>query len=189
MISQKQLFKQIFLVTVIILSVLPLILTFSSILTSIFENMRWYKFLENYIVPFESRLVVLLIKFVGITGQIASNKDYSLVLLKEGGNIIPVKLEWNCLGWQSLILLGLTLIMGLRGKYSLISKLDTLIIGFLGTFVINIFRITFIVTLAFYWNSFAAFVIHDYFAALVTLVWLIFFWWFSYSYVLELKRE
>jgi len=30
-----------------------------------------------------------------------------------------------------------------------------------------------------------AYLIHDYFAALTTIVWLVFFWWFSYRFVLE----
>lgn len=188
MSSRKELFKKIFLVLVIILSVLPLIVTFSSVLTTIFQKMSWYVYLEDYLVPFESRLVVVLIKLVGITGQVASKENFSLVLLKEG-IVIPVKLEWNCLGWQSMILLVITMVMGLRGRYSFGSKLQTLIIGILGTFIINLFRIAFIVILAYYWNSFAAIIIHDYFASFVALIWMLFFWWFCYSYVLELKKD
>jgi hypothetical protein len=45
----------------------------------------------------------------------------------------------------------------------------------------------FIVSLAYYWNTAAAMIIHDYFASFVALVWMLFFWWFSYRYILEDK--
>lgn len=182
--NQKALFRKIFLVMAIILLALPLIVTFSSVLTTIFEKMSWYKFLENYLVPFESRLVIIIIKFFGVTGQVAVGENFSLVLAK-GSSLIPIKLEWNCLGWQSMILLAITFAMGLRGKYSFGSKLEIVLIGILGTFIINLFRIAFIVILAYYWNALAAMIIHDYFASFVALVWILFFWWFSYTYVLD----
>jgi hypothetical protein len=43
----------------------------------------------------------------------------------------------------------------------------------------------FIVSLAYYWNTAAAMIIHDYFASFVALVWMLFFWWFSYRYLPE----
>ena len=41
----------------------------------------------------------------------------------------------------------------------------------------------------YYVNSLAAQIIHDYLAAFLTLLWLIFFWWFSYSFILEEKPD
>lgn len=34
-----------------------------------------------------------------------------------------------------------------------------------------------------------ALLIHDYFAAITTIAWLFFFWWFAYSFVLETKGK
>lgn len=182
--SQKKVFKDIFLVSAIVLSILPVIVTFSAILTSLFNKMGWYVWLQEAIVPLESRLVAVIIKLAGITAKVTSNHDFSMVLVK-GESLIPVKLEWNCLGWQSMILLVITFVTGLRGRYSLLSKGETILIGVLGTFLVNLFRMAIIVTLAYYWNNLAAMIVHDYFASFVAIVWMIFFWWFSYKYVLE----
>jgi len=186
--KQKKVFKKILLITAIILPVLPVIVTFSSVLTSFFEKMEWYLWIQEAVVPFESRLVAVLIRVVGIKGMISSNANYSMVLLKPEGILLPVVISWNCLGWQSMILLSLTLITGLRGKYTFLSKIQVLILGILGTFLSNLFRMAFIVALAFYWNQLAARIVHDYFASFIALIWLIFFWWFSYSFVLDERK-
>jgi exosortase/archaeosortase family protein len=184
--EKKKIFRIILLVAVVVLSILPVIVTFSSILTSLFVRMRWYTVLQDSVVPFESRLVAVIIRPIGIIGQVTSKQEFSMVLIK-GSEAIPIKLEWNCLGWQSMILLAITLVIGLRGDYTIRSKAETLIVGILGTFLSNLFRMAFIVSLAYYWNTAAAMIIHDYFASFVALVWMLFFWWFSYRYILEDK--
>jgi exosortase/archaeosortase family protein len=184
--EKKKIFRSILLVAVVVLSILPVIVTFSSVLTSLFVRMRWYTVLQESVVPFESRLVAVLIRPLGITGQVTSKQEFSMVLIK-GSEAIPIKLEWNCLGWQSMILLAITLVIGLRGDYTIRSKAETLIVGILGTFLSNLFRMAFIVSLAYYWNQLAAMIIHDYFASFVALIWMLFFWWFSYRYILEDK--
>ncbi len=185
--NQKALFKQILATLVIILAVLPVIVTFSAVLTSFFEKIKLYVWLQDLAVPFESRLVAVLIQLFGIKGIITPGSSFAMVLRTSSGTFTPVALEWNCLGWQSLILLGLTLITGLRGAYTGLSKAQVVLFGILGTFLSNLFRMAFIVILAFYWNSFAAMIIHDYFASFVAIIWMLFFWWFSYRYILEEK--
>lgn len=186
--QQKKLFKDILVISVILLSILPLVVTFSAALTKLFNDMRWYTLLQKYVVPIESRLVSVIVKPIGIDSKVAIGaKDYSMVLIKSTNNMIPIRLEWNCLGWQSLILLLITMLTGLKSEYTLGSRFETLMIGILGTFLSNLFRMAFIIAIAYYWNSFSAFILHDYFASFVALVWMIFFWWFSYSFVLEEK--
>jgi exosortase/archaeosortase family protein len=86
------------------------------------------------------------------------------------------------------VLLGLTLITGLKGEWKTMSKVETVLLGVLGTFLVNVFRMAFITSLAYYVNHIAAMIIHDYFAAFIALIWLIFFWWFSYSFILEERK-
>lgn len=186
--DQKSTFKKLFAGVAILLAVLPFIVTFSAILTSLFNKIGWYIWLQDKVVPFEARLVAVLIRIVNIKGIVTPGANFAMLLEGSDNTYLPVSLEWNCLGWQSLILLSLTLITGLRGKWKLFSKLETVILGIVGTFLSNLFRMAFITSLAYYWNSVAAMIIHDYFAAFVALIWLIFFWWFSYSFVLEEKR-
>lgn len=188
MFNQKTTFKKLFAGTAILLAVLPFLVTFSAVLTSLFSKIGWYVWLQDKVVPFEARLVAVLIRIVNIKGIVTPGANFAMLLEGSDNTYLPVSLEWNCLGWQSLILLSLTLLTGLRGKWKLFSKLETVILGIVGTFLSNLFRMAFITSLAYYWNSVAAMIIHDYFAAFVALIWLIFFWWFSYSFVLEEKK-
>ena len=185
--NQKNTFKKLLAGTAIILAALPFMVTFSAALTSLFNKIGAYVWLQNFVVPFEARLVVVLLRLVDIKGVAASEARFDILLERPGQPYLPVELSWNCLGWQSLILLGLTLITGLHGNWKFISKLETVVLGILGTFLVNLFRMAAITTLMYYWNEIAARVVHDYVAAFVALVWLIFFWWFSYAFVLEAK--
>lgn len=185
----KSVFRNIFIAASVILTVLPGLATFSSVLTKIFLKMHWYVILQDVVVPFEARLVAVLIKFVGITSYITPGQSFALVLKQHSGNFMAIELQWNCLGWQSMIFLAVSLIVGLRGKYTIISKAETVLLGIIGTFLINIFRMALIVALAFYWSRTAALLMHDYFATLVALLWIIFFWWFSYRFLLEPRKE
>jgi exosortase/archaeosortase family protein len=187
--DQKATFKKLFAITAIILAILPVLVTFSAVLTTLFNKMGWYRLLQEWAVPFEARLVAVVLKLAKINGSVTPGSNFAMVLEKPDGSFLPVQLQWNCLGWQSLVLLGLTLLTGLRGPWKIISKIEVVIIGILGTFLVNIFRMAFITSLAYYINSVAAMIVHDYFAAFVALIWLLFFWWFSYSYVLDKKEE
>lgn len=184
----KTVFKNIFIFIAIVLTVLPTVVTFSAMITSLFNHMQWYVLLQKYVVPFESRLVAVMIKPIGITALIPSDTTSVSLLLKKPHDYVPIVLEWNCLGWQSMLLLLITLATGLRGKYSFVSKCEVILFGILGTFLINIFRMAFIVIVAFYWNSFAVFIVHDYFATFIALLWMIFYWWFAYRFILEEKK-
>lgn len=185
--NQKSVFKNIFLVIVVILTILPALVTFNSLLTSVFNSMHWYIWLQTTIVPYESRLVAVLLKLVGITSVLTIGQGDFSMLVKKSDQYLPVALQWNCLGWQSILLLIVTFITGLRNNYTFFSRIETIMLGILGTFLINIIRMALIISVGYYWNKLAVFIIHDYFAVLVALIWMIFFWWFSYSYVLEEK--
>ena len=183
--NQKTTFKKLFAGVAILMAVLPFIVTFSALLTTLFNKIGWYVLLQEWVVPFEARLVAVLLKVVGITGVITPDSHFAMVLERPGDTPLPVDLQWNCLGWQSLVMLALTLSTGLRGDWSRFTKLQVIVLGVLGTFLINVFRMAIITSLAYYVNHIAAMIIHDYFAAFVALIWLVFFWWFSYSYILE----
>ena len=121
--NQKKTFKKLLAASAILLAVLPFIVTFSAILTGLFESMGWYVAIQNYVVPIESRLVAVVLRGVGIKGIITPGSSFSMMLAREGQSYLPVILSWNCLGWQSMILLGLTLTTGLNGKWKRLSKL------------------------------------------------------------------
>jgi len=53
-------------------------------------------------------------------------------------NGVDIRITWNCLGWQSFLLFFVSLLVGLKGPYTKISKLEAVIVGLLGTFLMNI---------------------------------------------------
>jgi exosortase/archaeosortase family protein len=183
--SQKRTFKYILIGLVILLVTLPFVTTFNSILTNLVNRVGIYHVLQNSVVPVESRLVVAVVRLFGVPAYMGKASLGASFYVEKGGEYLPIRIEWNCIGWQSLLLLLISFVVGFQSKFSGISKLKCVTVGLLGTFLINILRMVFIVIGTFYWTPIFVLLIHDYFAALVTVLWLLFFWWFSYKFILE----
>lgn len=174
-------------VFVVMLTLLPFVTTFNSALTSLINKVGLYKTLQDYLVPYESRLVIGVVRVLKIPAFLAPIGDAASFYLLKGNTYFPVQIQWNCLGWQSLLLLEISFAFGLERRFTGLSKAECVLAGLLGTFLINIFRMVAVVTGAYYINKLFAFIVHDYLAALTTIAWLMFFWWFSYKYILEEK--
>ena len=177
---QKKVFQIALAALAIMLAVLPFIVSINDLLTRVVENAGWYDWVQVNIVPLEIKLVGVMVSFLGI----------DFVAYPEGftANGTYARLSWNCIGWQSLVLFLITLPFGLKsGGYTWFSKLEAISLGLLGTFLVNLLRIAFTVVLLVYFRPLFAVVFHDYLAAIMTVVWLVVFWWFSYSFVLMEK--
>jgi exosortase/archaeosortase family protein len=176
--KQKRIFILILIVATMAIMVLPLTLSLNDVLTKQVERFGWYTSLQSMVVPQWIRFVGVILKPLGI--EFAAYSDGFTA------NGIPARFSWNCLGWQSLVLFLISLPIGFTGKgYTMVSKIKAIIIGALGLFLLNLFRITFTVILLVTSKSLFAMVFHDYLAAMVTVGWLIIFWWFAYKFVLE----
>ena len=178
--QQKKVFKFIFIGLAIMLMALPFILPFNDILTRIVERSGWYMWIQEKIVPWEVRMVGVMVRPLGI----------KFIAYPDGftANGIYAKFSWNCIGWQSLLLFLISLPFGFKGgNYTWLSKIEAFLIGIMGTFLINLLRVTFTVVLLVVSRPLYVIVFHDYLAAITTIIWLFFFWWFSYSFVLEEK--
>lgn len=180
---RKNNFRSILVVVIIVLMLLPFVNTFSELMTRIVENTGFYKFIEANIVPYVVKLVMSLVGLFGVK----TTWGETMFLIYKGGDPIAINLSWNCLGWQSLVILFATLISGLSGNFTTASKIECVVIGILGTFTFNIIRITVSVLAIVFINRSFASLLHDYLMILFTLVWIIIFWLFSYKYVLEEK--
>jgi len=185
--EQKQTFKLLFAGLAIMLALLPFVTTFNTVLTEFINSIGLYKAVQDRLVPWESSLIVVIVRWLGINAFLLPKEEVGAFVIQKGGEFIPADLQWNCLGWQSLVLLVLSFIAGLQGSFTRLSRLECILIGLLGTFLLNILRMVFITVGIFYINTAFALLIHDYFAALTTIAWLFFFWWFSYAFVLEPK--
>src|SRR3972149_8617571 len=186
---EKHTFKTILAGFAIILALLPLFAALNSFLTNFLNTAGWYRPIQEFIVPWQARMVAAAISPFGIDSRVTPGSAFSAFYMIKNGAAIPVDLSWNCLGWQSALLLLVSLFAGLRGAFSNLSRVKCILLGLTGTLLVNIFRMSFIAIGIYYVNSLAAQIVQDYFVAFLTLIWLIFFWWFSYSFVLEAKVD
>lgn len=179
---EKETFIFIFLILVLVLMVMPFITTFNDLLTRLVMRLDFYRFIQNVIVPWEIRMVGVLLYPFGFKPAIMG--EYLAITGR--GTPFLIEIVWNCIGWQSLLFFLITAFVSLQGdKYSNFSKFKALIIGLLGTFLVNLFRIAFVALVAYYFGQNVAIIFHDYGSTLAVIAWLFFFWWFSYSFILE----
>lgn len=153
---QKKTFISIFSFLTILLATLPFLLTFNEILTHFVESIKVYGWIQKFIVPVQIKMVGVLVRPFGIN-YAATGSTISI-----NGHFAA--LTWNCLGWQSLLLLMITLIAAFReGQYTFLSKVEAVVIGLTGTFLINLFRISFIVMLLLFYRI--------YFQLCIMIIW------------------
>lgn len=170
------------LVTLVIgLSVLPLASAFNDTLTRFVISIKGYRIISEYIVPLEVKWVVVLLRSLGIPAQAAG--EYVFLPGSQRGQLVEI--IWNCIGWQSLVVFLLTAAVMLRQRFTLFSKLKTLVVGIVGTVLVNLVRITLVILLWRMVSPTVGRVFHDYGALLTNTAWLIFFWRFSDTFVLE----
>lgn len=176
----RQSIRSFFILLTFFIMVFPLIMSFNDALTRLMQKIAVYTVLQEHLVPLEVKVVGFVVRIFGV--RYTPLYDGMIV------NTYEIKMLWSCLGWQSLLLFGGSLIVGLwGGKCTLSSKLQTVLLGIFGIFWVNILRISFTILLFVYANPVFEFVFHDILAAFVTIVYLLAFWWFSYKYVLEEK--
>jgi exosortase/archaeosortase family protein len=155
----------------LILLALPFVTTYNDLLTAGVMRLGVVGPLQS-VSPIEARMVVALLQLVGIHAAAASSQ---LVVWGPGG---PTNLfiSWNCIGWQSLVLLGVSLAVGLRGGHSREAGAQVILIGLLGTVVVNLLRVSIVCVLAATVGSSPALIFHDYAGTLMTIAWLFAFW-------------
>jgi exosortase/archaeosortase family protein len=181
----KQTFRSIFILVALALAGLPFLTILNDLLTRFVLKFNLFQSIENLIVPFYTKAITVVLRFLGIPAQAST----SVVMLPQSVDILPFKAEvlWNCVGWQTALLLFLTFLVGFAGPFKLTSKIQTLILGILGTFLFSLFRLSLIFIIGFYFGRHYALFFHNYISTILSLIWLFVFWWFAYSFVLETK--
>lgn len=163
-----------------LLMVLPLVTTFDDFLTSWALQLGADNPLQA-IVPAEARMVVGLLAAVGIRA-VASGSH--IVVWDQAGIMHTLLISWNCIGWQSLILVGVSFVSGLRGRHPLDARVQVVIIGVAGTMLLNLLRVAAVAALAATWGQTAAILFHDYGGTLAVVGWLFAFWLFVQRWIL-----
>jgi len=175
-------FQMILMMAAGLLLVLPFITTFNEFLTKAVIELRLDAILTDWVVPTEVRFIALLLQPFGIQTEVS---DTALYLYRSGSTLpIPIHISWNCVGWQSFILFGITLITGLQGHIPRRRKIQVIVVGLLGTFWMNLIRMASVALVAYLFGQIPAVIFHDYGGTLIILVWLVVFWYVLFNYFL-----
>jgi exosortase/archaeosortase family protein len=155
----------------LILVALPFVTTYNDLLTAGGMRLGVAQALQA-VSPVEARMVVALLQLFGVHAAAAGSQ---LVVWDASGHATNLFISWNCIGWQSLVLLGASLAFGLRGL-SLEAGLQAFVIGLLGTVLVNVVRVALVCALAATAGPMPAVLFHDYGGTLMTIGWLFAFW-------------
>jgi exosortase/archaeosortase family protein len=164
-----------------LLMVMPLVTTFDDFLTSWALQLGANNPLQ-VIVPFEARMVVGLLSVFGV--HAAASGNYMLVWDRSGA-IHTLLISWNCIGWQSLILLGMSFLSGLRREQPPEARVQIVLIGVAGTMLLNLMRVAAVAALAATWGQVPAVLFHDYGGTILMVGWLFAFWIFVQRWLLN----
>jgi exosortase/archaeosortase family protein len=167
-------------ITCALLMLLPFVTTFDDLLTSWALAMGANNPLQA-IVPIESRMVVGLLGVVGVHAAAAGSH---LVIWDSAGSMHTLFISWNCIGWQSLILLGASFLSGLRGRQPLEARVQAVLIGVAGTMLLNLTRVAAVAAIAATIGQTPAVIFHDYGGTILVVVWLFAFWIFVQRFIL-----
>jgi exosortase/archaeosortase family protein len=165
----------------IALLILPFFSTFGEILTKAAMAAGFDAWLGQWIAPVEGRLVHGALALIGIQ----SAYDGSLLYVGTGAGSLALYISWNCVGWQTVLFLIVSMATGLQGEYTLRSRLETVALGVLGIAILNILRITVVAVVAYLFGQLPAVIVHDYGSVIATVAFLMAFWGFAYNVVLE----
>ncbi len=175
-------FQMILMLAAGLLLVLPFITTFNEFLTKAVIELRLDRILTEWVVPTEVRFIALTLQPFGIRTEVS---DVALYLYRPGSAFpIPVYISWNCVGWQSFILFVITLVTGLQGRIPRRRKIQVIALGLLGTFWMNLLRMSSVALVAYFFGRLPAVIFHDYGGTLMILVWLVIFWYALFNYFL-----
>jgi exosortase/archaeosortase family protein len=163
-----------------LLMLLPLVTTFDDFLTTWALQLGANNPLQA-IVPVEARMVVGLLGLVGIH---AAASGSHLVVWDSAGAMHTLFISWNCIGWQSLVLLGVSFISGLRGRHPLEARVQVIVIGVAGTMLLNLLRVAVVAAIAATVGVTPAVLFHDYGGTILVVAFLFGFWIFVQRWIL-----
>lgn len=166
------------------LMVMPIFSTFGELLTNLAMLTGLDAALGSWVAPLEARLVHGALALVGLRAY----PDGPLLSVSDGTRGITIYISWNCVGWQTLAFLALSLVAGLQGEYTWRSRAETALLGVLGVMLLNVGRISMVALVAFAFGQLPAILVHDYGSVLATVAFLMGFWSFAHNALLETSR-
>ena len=126
----------------------------------------------------------MVVGLLGLAGVHAAASESHLVVWDGAGAMHTLFISWNCIGWQSLILLGVSFISGLRGGHSLEARVQIIVIGIAGTMLLNLLRVAAVAGIAATAGVTPAVLFHDYGGTILTIAFLFGFWLFVQRWII-----
>jgi hypothetical protein len=166
-----------------LLMLLPLVTTFDDFLTTWALQFGANNPLQA-IVPIEARMVVGLLSLAGIH---AAASGSHLVVWDSAGAMHTLFISWNCIGWQSLVLLGVSFMSGLRGRHPIEARIQVIVIGIAGTMLLNLLRVAVVAGIAATVGVTPAVLFHVYGCTSLVDAFLFGFWIFVQRWILGLE--
>ena len=166
-----------------LLMVLPLVTTFDELLTALAMQLGANNPLQA-IVPVEARMIVSLLGPIGVH---AAASGSHIVVWDGAGSMHTLFISWNCIGWQSLILFGVSLLSGLRASQSFESRAQVVLIGVAGAMLLNLLRVAAVAWIAAAVGVGPAILFHDYGGTLLFVGYLFAFWVLAQRWILQAR--
>ncbi len=182
--TRRPVYGVLLALTCSVLLVLPLVTTVDDFLTMAAMRLGLDGTIQ-WLVPMEARAVVAILGLVGVS----ASAYHSELVLHTVNYSQPLYISWNCVGWQRVAFLGLSLVTGLRVPASFEARLQVLVVGGLGTVIVNLLRIAAVAWAAARFGYVPAVLFHDYGGTLITVLWLFAFWAFAYRWILPRADE
>lgn len=184
-ILEGRVYQKIIMVAAITFIILPFVTTFNEFLTKVVESINVVSTIQGVVAPFVVRIVAAIL----LALKIPTSIDGSYIYLTSGYVPLRIYINWNCIGWQSFVLLAFTFVTGLQGPYRRRSKLMAVLIGLEGTFLVNVIRILVPTLLAYNYGYLPAVVFHDYLGTVIILLWMGMFWGYAFNDILIQPSE
>jgi len=165
----------------IALLIMPVFSTFGELLTNLAIVSGVDAALGQWVAPAEASLVHGLLALLGY----GSAAQGSVLSITDGVRDVSLYISWNCVGWQTLIFLALTLPTGLQGDHTLRSKIEVAALGVFGIAILNVLRIAVVGLVALNFGQLPAVIVHDYGSVIATVVFLMAFWAIAHNAILE----
>lgn len=161
--------------------VMPLNALFNDVVTRIVIATGLYEPIRDVVLP---RVVAMVAVMLNVLGFETTVYNFQLLAVTRGAHTVWVILFWNCVGWQTLILLLCTLVFGIAGSYTKLSKLICITLGLQFTLLISYLRILLMSIVAFFWGTLPAIIFHEYGGTVLVLFCLFLFWYVSFKWIL-----
>jgi exosortase/archaeosortase family protein len=134
----------------------------------------WMKFYLEPLVPYFVQIMAFILMVLGIPAKLANPTTF--ILRTQGGQILPLGVEAGCIGIYSFLTFAIIIVVTMmEDSSSLRTKVLWSVAGIIGTFFVNLVRVSLIFVVIYYFGYLGWGKIHTPIGYVLFFVWLAFF--------------